>query len=74
MGDGKHMQPQHAGEVEAHACHVPGPFDVVLMDMTLNHLLHALLQVRANACIFTWFSIVHLFILSQCSYIEALLP
>jgi len=47
MGDGKYMQLQHAGDVDAEACIVKGPFDVVLMDMTLSHLLHALLQVRA---------------------------
>lgn len=49
MGDGKHMQLQHAGDVGSQECQIAGPFDVVLMDMTLSHLLHALLQVRAHA-------------------------
>ncbi|BDA47022.1 probable sensor histidine kinase GacS [Coccomyxa sp. Obi] len=44
MGDGKHMQLQHAGDVGSQECQISGPFDVVLMDMTLSHLLHALLQ------------------------------
>ncbi len=48
MGDGKHMQLQHAGDVGSQECQIAGPFDVVLMDMTLSHLLHALLQVKAR--------------------------
>ena len=42
-----HMRLMHAGVVDEGA-DVQGPFDVVLMDMTLSRLLHALLQVRSN--------------------------
>ncbi len=45
VGDGKQMRLQHAGDIDKDACHVSGPYDVVLMDMTLCRLLHALLQV-----------------------------
>lgn len=41
---------QHAGvDLEKDACHTSGPYDVVLMDMTLGRLLHALLQARCLA-------------------------
>lgn len=58
MGDGKHMQLQHAGAVDSQSCQMSGPFDVVLMDMTLSHLLHALLQVRT--CASHFFCLFHI--------------
>lgn len=42
------MRLLHAGDVDKNACNVSGPYDVVLMDMTLTRLLHALLQVMLS--------------------------
>ena len=43
---------QHAGaDIEKDACTTSGPYDVVLMDMTLGRLLHALLQARRLRCL-----------------------
>jgi hypothetical protein len=42
------MRLQHAGDVDRDACQVSGPYDVVLMDMALSRLLHALLKVRQS--------------------------
>jgi hypothetical protein len=43
----------HAAEdPERHACNTEGPYDVVLMDMTLSRLLHALLQARGSLPLF----------------------